>query len=280
MHKPEVILYSHPLSTIFIDDNNDFLRHIALAVDILPFRNFISGVEGLEHINSNPSLWAHHYTKDELTSSYDIITASKLANANRFNEAAVVVVDFSMPDVNGLEICAKIENPYIKKILLTGVADERAAVSALNSGLINFYLNKREANLSLKLRDAINSMQRRYMQESFPFESLSEIRRRRPYLFDSEFADAFEEQCEKLEIVEYYPGKSDTELLLLDRYGAQKILHIEFEQRAPLTATDQQAAAQQAVHYVFKIVSVPGEVIETSYNNYLYGSSQIGKFTF
>jgi CheY-like chemotaxis protein len=44
----------------------------------------------------------------------------------RFATPSVLVVDYSMPQMNGLEFCAAVAHLPCKKILFTGAADERS----------------------------------------------------------------------------------------------------------------------------------------------------------
>lgn len=59
---------------------------------------------------------------------------------------SVVVADYLMPDIDGLEFLDSIELPHTKKLLLTGAADQELAVSAFNSGLIDRFIMKGEEN--------------------------------------------------------------------------------------------------------------------------------------
>jgi hypothetical protein len=47
-----------------------------------------------------------------------------------------------MPAMNGLEFGAALKDPYIRKAMLTGVADEKLAVEAFNAGLIHRFIPK------------------------------------------------------------------------------------------------------------------------------------------
>jgi CheY-like chemotaxis protein len=46
----------------------------------------------------------------------------------------VLVVDYSMPQMNGVEVCEALRHLPCKKILFTGAADEKVAVERLQSG--------------------------------------------------------------------------------------------------------------------------------------------------
>jgi CheY-like chemotaxis protein len=67
-------------------------------------------------------------------------------NPRRYEEISTVIVDYDMPSMKGLEFCEKLQNPYIRKILYTGVAGEGLAIEAFNKGLIDGYIRKGDPN--------------------------------------------------------------------------------------------------------------------------------------
>lgn len=71
---------------------------------------------------------------------------------------SVALVDYSMPFGKGTEILEKINNSFLRSILLTGIADEKIAVDAFNKGSINQYLRKQEENLGEKISHYIKRM--------------------------------------------------------------------------------------------------------------------------
>ena len=60
----------------------------------------------------------------------------------RFRRVSVLMVDYAMPTMDGLEFCKRVKSNDIKKALLTGVADEKTAVAAFNDGIIDRYIPK------------------------------------------------------------------------------------------------------------------------------------------
>jgi response regulator RpfG family c-di-GMP phosphodiesterase len=84
----------------------------------------------------------------QLRGSYDIHTTHRPEEAlqliNSGERFAVVVVDMHMPGLNGIELLAEIKkiDPSAVRVMLTGNADQKTAVSAINSGQIFRFLNK------------------------------------------------------------------------------------------------------------------------------------------
>ncbi|HEY4373817.1 MAG TPA: response regulator [Burkholderiales bacterium] len=61
---------------------------------------------------------------------------------DRFMTPAIVLVDYSMPDMDGLAVCAALRERAAQLILFTGQADESVGLAAFNDGLIDYFLPK------------------------------------------------------------------------------------------------------------------------------------------
>jgi response regulator RpfG family c-di-GMP phosphodiesterase len=83
-----------------------------------------------------------------LRSSYDVVTAdSGYSGINIFKEQgpfAVVVSDYRMPKMDGIEFLANVKmiDPNSSRIMLTGQADLQTAINAINEGNIFRFLTK------------------------------------------------------------------------------------------------------------------------------------------
>lgn len=224
MHKPEISLFHHPTTTVFVDDSEEFLYSIALGVDRLPYRSFCNPSQGLAYVNQFSTAYDvpsqdHPPSRSASVSKLFAQVERKLNDHGRFAEPSVLVVDYSMPSMNGLDLCSQITNPNVKKVLLTGVADEKVAIDALNTELIDFYVSKSESSLSHRLRNIISHLETRYFQDLFGWSRDAEVRNVLPHLYDPAFADFFEDTLENLEIVEYYPLSSPNGFCLINTYG-------------------------------------------------------------
>ncbi|MEX1032630.1 MAG: response regulator [Cellvibrionaceae bacterium] len=224
MHKPEISLFHHPTTTVFVDDSEEFLYSIALGVDRLPYRSFCNPSQGLAYVNHFATAYNAPSHRQGASSSASVNklfaqVERKLNDHNRFAEPSVLVVDYSMPSINGLDLCSQITNPNVKKVLLTGVADEKIAIDALNTELIDFYISKSESSLSHRLRNIIIHLETRYFQDLFGWGRDAEVRNVLPHLFDPDFADFFEDTMERMAIVEHYPLADPNGFCLINGYG-------------------------------------------------------------
>jgi CheY-like chemotaxis protein len=84
---------------------------------------------------------------------------------DKYHDISVVIMDYHMPEMNGLELLSKLSQKPFKTILLTGEGDHTLAVKAFNEGHIDYFLRKDEDNLADKLNHLIKKLQLEYFKE-------------------------------------------------------------------------------------------------------------------
>lgn len=218
-----------PSTTIFIDDNRDFLLNFVLQLDEwLAYRIFDSPFDALESIQKKyrelDLLVERCYssykeitksTSDDQYSSLPAILTG-LYNPRRFSDVSVIVVDYAMPGMNGLEFCHQIANTNIKKILLTGKADEGLAMKALSDGLIHRYIHKSDPDVAELITKSISELQLQYFQD-ISMDLVRLLTLTPPAcLSDKKFGDFFQKFCHEHGVVEYYLVDNSGSFLLLD----------------------------------------------------------------
>lgn len=261
MSKNHINIFHHPTTAIFLDDDSTFFsnihfkiakqlrcqyyQHIDQAIDATqqPF-DTLSSSYGSELIHSDTPI------RDTLFSGI------KPMDNRRVLEPSVFVVDYQMPGMNGLDVCRHITNPYISKLLLTGIADEKIAIQALNEGTIDYYLHKSEADLSLRIVAAVKHLQHQY------FHRLIKDYRfyyQPPHLSDPAFNTYFTEICEELAIVEHYYMDSPQGVLLIDKKGKASVLlaYCEEEIKAHINHCHQQQAPRPLIDELIEGRSIP-----------------------
>ena len=215
-----------PSTTLFLDDSRDFLLNFVLQLDEgVAYRIFDAPQRALDYIhnkNCELELLRNHNLHDHtsaLPASQQIDLAAihaEVYNPHRFSEVSVVVVDYAMPGMNGLEFCRLIKNNNIKKILLTGQADEKMAIAAFNEGLIHRYIKKSDVNASELITKGIYELQQQY------FQAMSEVILRKlsitapRCIYDANFAHFFHVLCTEKRIVEYYLTDTSGSFFMLD----------------------------------------------------------------
>jgi len=253
-----------PTTVVFIDDSIDFLANLSLRLaPDLAFQLYDSPNNALAMLNSesNPTtpierfISRYHHTED-LPLTHHVIDVNldkihrEVYNELRFEQVSVVVIDFDMPSIDGLEFCKRINNPAIKKILLTGKADEKTAIRAFNEGLIDRFILKQDKDAINMLNRAIFELQHEYFSQSERMLADALSIGKHSFLRDPAFAVSFNTICDKLNIVEYYLCSEPDGMLMLSAEGVASLLlvlsedallsqyEIAYEQGAPQELLD------------------------------------------
>ena len=231
MQQSSIPICSFPSTAIFLDDNHDFLLNFVLQLDeTVAYKTFDDASTALNYIQnkqSNADSLSLHCLSDKTSAqensdthrTIDLDLASiykEIYNPNRFSEVSVVVVDYAMPGMDGLEFCRRIKNKNIKKILLSGKADEKLAIAAFNEGLINCYVKKSDVDAAEQVTQSLNTLQQQY------FHAMSDTIAKMlsltspNYMHDLKFTQCFHALCQEHNIVEYY---------LIDNLGSYLLIN-------------------------------------------------------
>lgn len=180
MTQKNIACYQHPSTVWFVDDNNRFLNNIILQLDENSLYEFYDKpVKALKQLKSRASDPAINTISEYISGAEVDITSDQPAsqyaldinlykihqriyNNNRFQEPSVIVTDYAMPSMNGLDLCRKIKDLPAKKLMITGEADYSLAVEAFNEGIIDQFILKEQHNFYDELKKAISDMQKKY----------------------------------------------------------------------------------------------------------------------
>ena len=232
----------YPTTVAFIDDDLLFLQNISAERDFknLPYVNFSDPNLALKHINEDQYIKSFLAREVEYTDKYGYGEESlnryigeiikQIFNADRYKQISVAVIDYAMPAMDGLEVCRAIDNKYVKKILLTGVADENLAISAFNEGLIYQFIRKHDPDYHQKLNKAIEDAQNAYFCEVFQvmlkaFEYLAGA----SALLDPTFIEYFNKLLIDNNIKEYYLVEPTGTFFMVDEANKSKSLFVMTE---------------------------------------------------
>jgi CheY-like chemotaxis protein len=212
-----------PTTTLFLDDSRDFLLNFVLQLDEeVAYKVFDTPQRVLDYIHRKRSALdsVRHFAAIESE-----LLVKALYDPHRFSEVSVMVVDYVMPGMNGLELCRSIEDKNVKKILLTGQADEKMATAAFREGTIHRYLKKNDPNLVTLITRSMRELQREYFNDisAVILEEAPSVLK--ALLNDPKFAVFFEQACEKHKIIEYYLIDLTGTFLMLDEDARWSVLN-------------------------------------------------------
>lgn len=238
MHLP---VYSHPTMTVLIDDSDSFLKSLSFQLDPMlaskTFHDTSAALQWLRHNEADDGVLLqvnfdmHNLGGDHCNIAFDLERIYRIGEQRqRFSTPSVLVIDYSMPQMNGLEFCEAVSDLPCKKILFTGTADEKIAVSAFNRGLIDRYIKKSDAAALDTLELEIAALQRSYFDDKS--ETLRELVLLHHYHFlgDPALATLVQHLKTTMGFVEHYIFPNPTGILFLDKLGKGKLMMIETEQ--------------------------------------------------
>lgn len=223
----------YPTTIVVIDDNQAFTKSLCLSLS-----------------NKNPTV-AHHNPKAALDFllqqpqaktflDYCLLQSTTALNntpevhieiakiyqeafrRERFQQISIVIADYTMPGMNGVELARDLKDKNYKKIMLTGEADHNIAVQAFNEGIIDQFIMKGAPNMINVLEKSIWDMQYQYFQDLSLIVTKTLINtgfQVPSHLLDSGFGNFFCNFMLENKIVEFYVANKQGDFLLIDSKG-------------------------------------------------------------
>ncbi|MEV4779717.1 hypothetical protein [Burkholderia sp. LMU1-1-1.1] len=238
MHLP---VYSHPTLTVLVDDSDSFLKSLSFQLDPMlaskTFHDTSAALQWLRQSEADDGVLLQvnfdmqNLTGDQCNIALDLERIYRIGEQRRrFSTPSVLVIDYSMPQMNGLEFCEAVSHLPCKKILFTGTADEKIAVGAFNRGLIDRYIKKSDDHALDILEVEIAALQRSYFDDKS--ETLRELVLLHNYHFlgDPVLAGLVQHLMASMGFVEHYIFPNPTGILFLDKHGKAQLMMIETEQ--------------------------------------------------
>lgn len=160
-------LFHRPGSIVFLDDDADYLEMLAM---ILPrhwhVKLFLRPADCIAQLNQEPPFWeADAWTQQQQVDAWRAgrpLIPQMLDYWSKYTEryalARVCVVDYSMPEMDGLQALSELRDWPGARVLLTGQADEQIAVQAFNRGLIEQFIAKQAPDVTPRLISAIEHL--------------------------------------------------------------------------------------------------------------------------
>jgi CheY-like chemotaxis protein len=233
----------HPTTVLLVDDNELFLATVSQDIEELtPYRTFASPLQAKVYLDKMPSYTFVDRCKEAPEPDLEDHNVHVLQQIHkemydplRFEQTSVAIIDYQMPGMNGLELCAVVRErfPHIKLVLLTAEADHALAVKAFNEGYIDRFIKKNERNLSDTLKKTIRELQWQYfggLSQQLLDNLIQHIHPVLPIYFKRpEFAEFFITLFQKHRFCEFYLLETNANFLLLDDKGQPAWLMVRDE---------------------------------------------------
>lgn len=149
-----------PKRVVYVDDDGRMLDILRMTMPKKMCREFIGSPEAAVKTLSQEAQYWRTIERMLAKSSGEaqVYANSYFTDWRRFHLTAVLIVDYAMPGLTGVELVGRLEALPARRILLTGEADEKVAVHAFNSGLIQKFLPKNTPNLHKEITRAADEM--------------------------------------------------------------------------------------------------------------------------
>lgn len=230
MRNLKISLCQHPTTVVFVDDDQTFLKQLsARFIDKLPFLAFDNPRSALTYLNESypekPFTRRCIVNQEDAQADHFVAEVNlraihnEVSFTNRFAEISVVVLDYAMPAMTGIDLRKQIKNPNMLFILLTGNQDNDRGLQEFNQKTINKFILKTTQELTGKLTQYIHDLEKEY------FLTLSNtiLNQANPNsllcLEDQAVADIFNQICNENHIIEYYIINDTGSFIMYDKQG-------------------------------------------------------------
>lgn len=247
MEYPALSCCYFPTTVVFIDDHESFLKNITKSINPnLITKSFTKISAFKDFLEKNPSIilksrWIELRENVEFQqmsiNQQDVainlnLLYEQIYKFNRYNEFSVAIVDYAMPEINGIDLCQMIKkiNPNIKTLLLTGEADHQTAVDAFNNRLIDKFIKKgSDEDFIDNLNAAILQLTRDYFTQTFSSLNMN-LTGVNPLLSQNAFLELFYKVYKQHNACEYYLVDPMGCFLMLNKQGEAMWLIVKDEQ--------------------------------------------------
>lgn len=221
----------HPTTVVSLDDDLDLLKMLGMLLGVggdNRIKFFYRPAEAMEFLEENARLPLSErlsfvdenvFDKTNVKIKVEMLH-EMIYDENRINEISTLIVDYYMPNMDGLTFCRHFDHTEYRKIMLTGEADEALAVSAFNTGTIQRFVMKSELNLFDKILTLVKNMRWDYFVSITDFfvEALLGIDMVLfSYLLDAEFMTWLQAFLDEHHIREFYIFNALGDFLLIDQ---------------------------------------------------------------
>lgn len=228
-------LISYPLMVTLIDDDSLLLQALTgVLIKNYKTKEFTDPLIALEFFkNYEPLLqnskflrgcteFENYDVSGHLPVDVDLLALEKLRQrSERVNDIGVIIIDYNMPGMTGIDFCRELKELPIKKILLTGEANNQLAVTAFNEGIIDCFIRKDSITLVHDIKFYLNILTQQYFIDNtkhllkhLETDNLLPVS-------DPAFITFFHEWCNTHKIREFYLIDQNANFLLIDENNQQ-----------------------------------------------------------
>jgi len=238
-----------PKRVVYVDDDGRMLDILRMTMPRETAREFHnSGEAAYQALSMEAEYWSGinkilaraHDRRTESLGEAELYVQSYFNDWRRFHLTGVLIVDYTMPGMNGLELIRRLGACPSRRVLLTGEADEKVAVDAFNSGLIQKFIPKNTPNLYKEVRRYSDEMHLEVCQHLGHLVRSTLTEEQVALLHDPAVIKALWAKVDELDWLEYVVVGEPFGLLGMGHHGPLQWLQLETD--ASLRQLSQTAA--------------------------------------
>ncbi len=224
-----------PTQTVFIDEDQDLLNNISHTLgkhgQITVFTNPHKALHYLKQQSALRDEFLRKYVEEwDMDSNTDGFFKKgktvdlehlykEVYNPERFKMPSIVVIDFTLSQIHGVELCTQLEETSYKILMLDSKADMPLAIELFNQSIIHQFILKDQENYLNELEKGIEKLKLQYFQtlsDKILHIVNADLLER---LSDPGYIKKFYEILNNHDIVEFYLLDDSGSQLLLDKNG-------------------------------------------------------------
>lgn len=266
-------VFYYPSTIVWADDDALFLNAAALLFDEnYPMKTFINPKDCLKFFEAYSSPLSdisflkgcveheYYHTVDHSPVDFNVPALSVLeSHSSKNQEVSVIILDYNMPEMSGIELFEKLRHIPAKKILLTGEANHHNAISAFNNNIIDRFIRKDSPTIATEIKEYVSSLMQQYFRErTQPLLSHLEADYLLP-LSDPKFVTFFQDWCRDNFIIEYSIIDKNGSFVVIDKEGKRSyfIVHTDRSLDAFVDLHDDVSEAKDFLGMVVKREGIP-----------------------
>lgn len=224
-----------PKRIVYVDDDGNMLDVLRRTMPKKVSRAFIGSPEAALHtLSQEAQYWraielllakSHEQRADE--GEAKLYATSYFTDWRRFHLTGVLMVDYSMPGMSGVELVRRLEGFPARRILLTGEADAEVAVRAFNQGLIQKFIPKSTPDLYREITRSAHEMHLGVCANIGQLVRANLSQSQIDLLQDAAVVDGLQRKIEELDWMEYVVVGSPFGVLGMAQHGPLQWLQLE-----------------------------------------------------
>jgi len=289
--KNAVPICFYPTRKIILDDDTIFSESILLKMEGKFFSSYTSPHLLLNYLLKEYSpilrktdLFGIEQADSELSMHHNFHIPTKKLNSIVSNtvpyDISVILVDYHMPNMTGIDFLNQIKSYPCKKILITGEQDYVLGIDALNAGLIDAYIRKDDPDLLNKLNNFVTALEWKYFTDLSAYAyNLSDL----DYLSNSDFIEKFEQFIAENKIMAFFLENKEGDFSGFNSNGRKFISIRSRKQLQELSIlAKEDGASKEIVNYLERAEVIPffgnkkhWEIPAAEWGKFLYSANLI-----